>query len=211
MAKFDNGGINEQQAADNNRSFMRSMRLFCADLGMVARSCGRYHERSARPAEGQGRYFANRNTINIKARQQSEAKDSAQKLQAAETRARDAEAKAREAEAKANEAEAKAQSDTAASEAEIAKVKAQTLTAADMAIPTKMPPGPAVQYVTVLPNCVGIRVGEVDICTKGDISFFGVEHLCISFASRGSRHREDRELAAERGVVAQRGIAAHRA
>jgi hypothetical protein len=32
-----------------------------------------------------------------------------------------------------------------------------------------------VQYVTVLPNCVGIRVGEVDICTKGDVSFFGVE------------------------------------
>ena len=112
---------------------------------------------------------------NIKARQQAEAKDSAQKLQAAETRAREAEAKAHEAEAKAKEAEAKAQSDSAASEAEIAKVKAQTLTAADMAIPTKMPPGPAVQYVTVLPNCVGIRVGEVDICTKGDISFFGVE------------------------------------
>src|SRR5215469_11315459 len=104
----------------------------------------------------------------IKARQQADAKDSAQKLQAAE-------AKAHEAEAKAKEAQAKAQSDTAASEAEIAKVKAQTLTAADMAIPTKMPPGPAVQYVTVLPNCVGIRVGEVDICTKGDISFFGVE------------------------------------
>jgi hypothetical protein len=111
----------------------------------------------------------------IKARQQAEAKDSAQKLQAAETRAREAEAKAREAEAKAHTAEAKAQSDSAASEAEIAKVKAQTLTAADMAIPTKMPPGPAVQYVTVLPNCVGIRVGEVDICTKGDVSFFGVE------------------------------------
>jgi hypothetical protein len=111
----------------------------------------------------------------IKARQQAEAKDSAQKLQAAETRAREAEAKAHEAEAKAKEAQAKAQSDSAASEAEIAKVKAQTLTAADMAIPTKMPPGPAVQYVTVLPNCVGIRVGEVDICTKGDVIFFGVE------------------------------------
>jgi predicted porin len=110
-----------------------------------------------------------------KARQQAEAKDSAQKLQAAETRAREAEAKAHEAEAKAHQAEAKAQSDSATSEAEIAKVKAQTLTAADMAVPTKAPPGPAVQYVTVLPNCVGIRVGEVDICTKGDISFFGVE------------------------------------
>ena len=47
----------------------------------------------------------------IKARQQAEAKDSAQKLQGAETRAREAEAKAREAEAKAHEAEAKAESD----------------------------------------------------------------------------------------------------
>jgi hypothetical protein len=111
----------------------------------------------------------------IKARQQSEAKDSAQKLQAAETRARDAEAKAREAEAKAREAAAKAQSDTAASEAEIAKVKAQTLTAADMAIPTKMAPKPPLEYVTALKKCVGIRVGQVDICIKGDISFFGVE------------------------------------
>jgi hypothetical protein len=111
----------------------------------------------------------------IKARQQSEAKDSAQKLQAAETRAREAEAKAHEAEAKAKEAEAKAQSDTAASEAEIAKVKAQTLTAADMAIPTKMAPKPPLEYVTALKKCVGIRVGQVDICIKGDISFFGVE------------------------------------
>jgi predicted porin len=111
----------------------------------------------------------------IKARQQAEAKDSAQKLQAAETRAREAEAKAHEAEAKAKEAEAKAQSDTAASEAEIAKVKAQTLTAADMAIPTKMAPKPPLEYVTALKKCVGIRVGQVDICIKGDISFFGVE------------------------------------
>ncbi len=47
----------------------------------------------------------------IKTRQQAEAKDSAQKLQAAETRAREAEAKAREAEAKAHEAEAKAESE----------------------------------------------------------------------------------------------------
>src|SRR5215472_13458349 len=84
----------------------------------------------------------------IKARQQAEAKDSAQKLQAAETKARDAEAKAREADAKAREAEAKAQSDTAASEAEIAKVKAQTLTAADMPIPGKMAPKPPLEYVT---------------------------------------------------------------
>jgi hypothetical protein len=111
----------------------------------------------------------------IKARQQAEAKDSTQKLQAAEAKAREAEAKAHEAEAKANEAEAKAKSDSAASEAEVAKAKAETLTAADMAIPTKMPAKSPVEYVTVLPNCVGIRVGEVDICTKGDVSFFGVE------------------------------------
>ena len=110
----------------------------------------------------------------IKARQQAEAKDSAQKLQAAEAKARDAEAKAHEAEAKAHEAEAKAKSDSAASEAEIAKAKAETLTAADMAVPTKAVKAP-VDYVTVLPNCVGMRVGEVDICTKGDLVFFGVE------------------------------------
>jgi hypothetical protein len=109
----------------------------------------------------------------IKARQQAEAKDSTQKLQAAEARAREAEAKAHEAEAKANEAQAKAKSDSAASEAEIAKAKAETLTAADMPVPMKA--ASPVNYVTVLPNCVGIRVGEVDICTKGDISFFGVE------------------------------------
>jgi len=109
----------------------------------------------------------------IKARQQAEAKDSAQKLQAAEAKAREAEAKAHEAQAKANQAEAKAKSDSAASEAEIAKAKAETLTAADMAVPMKAKS--PVEYVTVLPNCVGIRVGEVDICTKGDISFFGVE------------------------------------
>jgi hypothetical protein len=109
----------------------------------------------------------------IKARQQAEAKDSTQKVQAAEAKAREAEAKAKEAEAKANEAQAKAQSDSA----EVAKAKAETLTAADMAIPTKMPAKSPVEYVTVLPNCVGIRVGEVDICTKGDLSFFGVEQF----------------------------------
>jgi hypothetical protein len=109
----------------------------------------------------------------IKARQQAEAKDSTQKLQAAEAKAREAEAKAHEAEAKANEAQAKAKSDSAASEAEVAKAKAETLTAADMAVPMKA--ASPVQYVTVLPNCVGMRVGEVDICTKGDVSFFGVE------------------------------------
>ena len=113
----------------------------------------------------------------IKARQQAEAKDNAQKLQAAETKAREAEAKAHEAEAKAHEAEAKAKSDSAASDAEIAKAKAETLTAADMAVPSKMPAKAPVDYVTVLPNCVGMRVGEVDICTKGDVSFFGVEQF----------------------------------
>jgi hypothetical protein len=111
----------------------------------------------------------------IKARQQAEAKDSTQKLQAAEAKAHEAEAKAHEAEAKANEAQAKAKSDSAASDAEIAKAKAQTLTAADMAVPMKA--ASPVQYVTVLPNCVGMRVGEVDICTKGDVSFFGVEQF----------------------------------
>src|SRR5215472_5054334 len=35
------------------------------------------------------------------------------------------------------------------------------------------------------------------------------ERLCVSFASRGSLQREHRELSAERGVVAQRGITAH--
>jgi hypothetical protein len=108
----------------------------------------------------------------IKARQQAEAKDSTQKLQAAEAKAHEAEAKAHEAEAKANEAQAKAKSDSAASEAEIAKAKAETLTAADMPLPAKAPP---LNYVTVLPNCVGIRVGEVDICTKGDVDFFAVQ------------------------------------
>ncbi|MGA8698118.1 MAG: hypothetical protein WB689_30650, partial [Xanthobacteraceae bacterium] len=107
----------------------------------------------------------------IKARQQAEAKDSAQKLQGAETRAREAEAKAREAEAKAHEAEAKAESDSA----EVAKVKAQTLTAADMAIPTKMAPKPPLEYVTALTKCVGVRIGQVDVCIKGDISFFAAE------------------------------------
>jgi predicted porin len=44
-----------------------------------------------------------------------------------------------------------------------------------MAIPTKMAPKPPLEYVTALKKCVGIRVGQVDICIKGDISFFGVE------------------------------------
>ena len=104
----------------------------------------------------------------IKARQQAEAKDSTQKLQAAEARAHEAEAKAKEAEAKADEAAAKAQSDSA----EVAKVKAQTLTAADIPMPAKAPP---LEYVTALKKCVGIRIGEVDVCFKGDLVFFGIE------------------------------------
>jgi hypothetical protein len=54
-----------------------------------------------------------------------------------------------------------------------ANVRSQMLSAADLPIPAKSP----VQYVTVLPNCVGIRVGTVDICVKGDLSFFGVEQF----------------------------------
>jgi predicted porin len=106
----------------------------------------------------------------IKARQQAEAKDGAQKVQAAEARAREAEAKAKEAEAKANEAQAKAQTDSP----DVARVKAQTLTAADMPMPAKAPP---VAYVTALKNCVGVRIGEVDVCFKGDLVFFGIENF----------------------------------
>jgi hypothetical protein len=126
---------------------------------------------------------------NIKARQQVEAKNSAQKLQAAETRAREAEAKAREAEAKLRAVEAAPKPATgrnAVAQANgqpasnntltEAQTRAMTLSAADEAVPTKALKSP-VEYVTVLPNCVGIRVGEVDICTKGDISFFGTENF----------------------------------
>ena len=130
----------------------------------------------------------------IKARQQTEAKDSAQKLQAAETRAREAEAKTRETEAKlraveaapklatnqaqgAGNAAAQANGQPASNNSRTeAQTRAMTSSAADQAIPTKALKSP-VEYVTVLPNCVGIRVGEVDICTKGDISFFGVENF----------------------------------
>jgi hypothetical protein len=51
--------------------------------------------------------------------------------------------------------------------------RAQTLTAADLPMPAKSP----VQYVTVLPNCVGVRVGTVDVCIKGDLSFFATEQF----------------------------------
>ncbi len=51
--------------------------------------------------------------------------------------------------------------------------RAQTLTAADLPMPAKSP----VQYVTVLPNCVGMRVGTVDICIKGDLTFFATEQF----------------------------------
>ena len=131
---------------------------------------------------------------NIKARQQVEAKNSAQKLQAAETRAREAEAKAREAEAKLRAVEAAPKPATnqaqggrnAVAQANgqpasnntltEAQTRAMTLSAADEAVPTKALKSP-VEYVTVLPNCIGIRVGEVDICTKGDLDFFGVENF----------------------------------
>jgi len=140
----------------------------------------------------------------IKARQQAEAVGAVQKLQAAEARAREAETRAREAEAKTKSANAAAQANTAQSTANVAVqatqsqlatnaaaqatahpqpsgavTEAQTrelaLSAADMPVPSKMPTKSPVEYVTVLPTCVGIRVGEVDICTKGDLSFFGVE------------------------------------
>ena len=52
--------------------------------------------------------------------------------------------------------------------------RTQTLSAADLPVPTAKAP---VQYVTVLPNCVGVRVSSVDICIKGDLVFFGVEQF----------------------------------
>ncbi len=91
----------------------------------------------------------------LKARHQAETKGDEDKLRTAEARAREAEAKAREAEAKARQ---------------------EKLRAADMPVPPLAAKAP-VQYVTVLTNCVGIRVGPVDICVKGDISFFGVEQF----------------------------------
>jgi predicted porin len=92
----------------------------------------------------------------LKARHQAEAKGGEDKVRAAEAKARTAEAKAREAEAKARE---------------------EKLRAADLGVPPAMPAKAPLQYVTVLPNCVGIRVGQVDICVKGDISFFGIEQF----------------------------------
>jgi hypothetical protein len=38
-----------------------------------------------------------------------------------------------------------------------------------------MPAKAPLEYVTALKKCVGIRVGQVDICIKGDIDFFGIE------------------------------------
>jgi hypothetical protein len=55
-----------------------------------------------------------------------------------------------------------------------ANARTQTLSAADLPVPTKTAP---VQYVTVLPNCVGVRVATVDICIRGDLAFFGVEQF----------------------------------
>jgi predicted porin len=91
----------------------------------------------------------------LKARHQAEAKGGEEKLRAAEAKAREAEAKAREAEAKARQ---------------------EKLRAADMPVPPMAAKAP-LQYVTVLTNCVGMRVGPVDICVKGDISFFGIEQF----------------------------------
>jgi len=65
-------------------------------------------------------------------------------------------------------------SDTRALAEAEANVRAQTLSAADLPVPTAKVP---VQYVTALPNCVGMRVGTVDICIKGDLIFFGVEQF----------------------------------
>jgi len=142
---------------------------------------------------------------NIKARQNADAKATEAKVQAAEARARAAEARAREAEAKAKsqseataaaqanatpaaqgaapanaigvvQGSAPSQSASSASAADEAKVRSEALTAADMPVP-KMPVKSPVQYVTVLPNCVGIRIGEVDVCTKGDLDFFMVEQF----------------------------------
>ena len=105
----------------------------------------------------------------IKARQEAEANGSAQKLQAAETRAREAEAKAREAEAKLRAVEAAPKPATnqargggnAAAQAHSqpasnntpteAQTREMTLSAADQTIPTKALKSP-LEYVTVLPE-----------------------------------------------------------
>jgi hypothetical protein len=55
-----------------------------------------------------------------------------------------------------------------------ANARTQILSAADLPVPAAKAP---IQYVTVLPNCVGVRVGSVDICIKGDLVFFGVEQF----------------------------------
>lgn len=107
----------------------------------------------------------------IKARQKADAKADEKRVKAAEAKAHEAEARAHEAEAKAHEAEAKAAAQSTGSEAAL---RDETLRAADLSAPV-MPIKAPVQYVTVLKDCVGIRVGAVDICTSGDISFFGIE------------------------------------
>jgi hypothetical protein len=58
--------------------------------------------------------------------------------------------------------------------AEAEAIARKTLTAADLPVPNAKTP---VEYVTVLPNCVGVRVATVDICIKGDLAFFGVEQF----------------------------------
>jgi predicted porin len=87
----------------------------------------------------------------LKARHQAEAKGGEEKLRAAEAKAREAEANARAAEAKA-------------------------LRTASLSVPPMAAKAP-VPYVTALPNCVGVRAGQVDICVKGDLVFFGVEQF----------------------------------
>ena len=109
----------------------------------------------------------------LKASQQAESKGTAAKVQAAETRASAAEAKANQAQAQASQAQAQASQAQAQASTLDAKERAQLLSAADMATP--MPTKAPVAYVTALPNCVGWRVGTVDVCFKGDLVFFGVE------------------------------------
>jgi hypothetical protein len=104
----------------------------------------------------------------LKASQQAETKGTAAKVQAAEAKASAAEAKANAAQAQASEAQAKT------TELD-AKARAALLSAADMATP--MPTKAPVAYVTALPNCVGWRVGTVDVCFKGDLVFFGIEQF----------------------------------
>lgn len=92
----------------------------------------------------------------LKARYQAELKGGDAKRRATEGKAREAESKAREAEAKA--------------------ARAATVAATAQVLPTVKGPLP---YVTALPvsQCIGMRVGAVDVCINGDISVFGIEQF----------------------------------